>query len=166
VERAAIDEYIQLMDKPQDLLHFIRQTQAQFIQEDIVVESKNQDDLDVTVATGCSSTILFKVNGLTGQVPRLIVFINSFLHISTSMDHCLRHFKLTGQFWSVFSNLSELGETARLYLLKTHTLGRLIDILLNLHQDQFFSKEAMQLYTQKFRDESLQGFVPMFVYTS
>lgn len=121
------------MDKPNELLAFVRETQAKHIQEDLVVERKDIEDLDVTVATGCSSTIVFKVKGLTRQVPRLIAFINSLLHMSTSTEHCLRHFKLTGQFWSILSHLSELGETARLYLLKTHTLGRLIDILLNLH---------------------------------
>jgi hypothetical protein len=48
---------------------------------------------------------------------------------------------MTGQFWALFSNFSLLGDKARLYLLKSQTLGRFIDYLLNLtNQDAFFSK--------------------------
>jgi len=38
---------------------------------------------------------------------------------------------MTGQFWSIFSNFSMLGDQARGYLLQTRTLGRLLDIFLN-----------------------------------
>lgn len=56
-----------------------------------------------------------------------------------------------------------LGDQARLYLLQTRTLGRLIDICLNIQQDQFFTKQAINEYMMKFRDQSLRQYVPLFV---
>lgn len=56
-----------------------------------------------------------------------------------------------------------LGDQARLYLLQTRTLGRLIDIFLNLQQDNFFNKQALNDYMLKFRDQSLRQYVPLFV---
>ena len=88
--------------------------------------------------------------------------MNSFIHMSTS-SHCLRKFNMAGQFWSIFSNFSMLGDQARLYLLQTRTLGRLIDIFLNLQQDNFFNKQALNDYMLKFRDQSLRQYVPLFV---
>lgn len=75
--------------------------------------------------------------------------------MSTSV-YCLARFRMTGQFWSVFSNFSQLGDTARLYLLQTQTLGRLIDILLNISPDNFFDKQTLDSYKFMFRDECLR----------
>lgn len=57
-----------------------------------------------------------------------------------------------------------LGDQARLYLLQTRTLGRLINIFLNLSQDNFFSKQALIDYQIKFRDTSLRETVPLIVH--
>ena len=58
--------------------------------------------------------------------------------MSTSY-YLLKNFRMTAQFWRLFSNFSLLGDRARLYLLKTQTLGRFMDYLLNLwNNDQFF----------------------------
>jgi hypothetical protein len=60
--------------------------------------------------------------------------------MSTSYQ-LLKNFRMTGIFWQFFSNFSLLGDVSRLYLLKTKTLGRFIDYLLNLmNPDQFFTK--------------------------
>ena len=75
-------------------------------------------------------------------MPKLIVLMNSFIHMSTSI-HLRRNAKMAGQFWAVFANFSMLGDQARLYLLQTKNLGRLIDVLLNLQPDYFFADEAI-----------------------
>lgn len=54
---------------------------------------------------------------------------------------------------------------ARLYLLHTQTLGRLIDVLINLNPDSFFDKQTVDTYKFMFRDECLRDRVPLFVYT-
>jgi hypothetical protein len=56
-----------------------------------------------------------------------------------------------------------LGDQARLYLLQTRTLGRLIDLCLNWNPDQFFSQQAINEYAMKFKDQSLRQHVPFFV---
>ena len=122
------------------VLAFVRETQADFIEEDIVVDGQNlPTDVDHTICSGCSQLNLIRIKAHTAQIPKLLVLMNSFIHMSTS-SYCLRNFKMTGQFWSIFSNFSVLGDQARLYLLQTGTLGRLIDIFLNLSQDNFFTK--------------------------
>lgn len=60
----------------------------------------------------------------------LILFINSLIHLSVSA-HILRNLHLTGQFYQVFAHFAELGESSKLYLLKSKTLGRLLDVMLN-----------------------------------
>ena len=50
-------------------------------------------------------------------------------------------------------------------MLETQTLGRLIDILLNISVDQFFSKNQINDYMHLFRDVSLRERVPLFMYT-
>ena len=56
-----------------------------------------------------------------------------------------------------------LGDQARLYLLQTRTLGRLIDIFLSIYPDQFFTKQAINEYLLKFKDQSLRQYVPLFI---
>lgn len=63
-------------------------------------------------------------------MPKLIVFINSAIHMSTS-HYLLTKNKLCAAFWRVFDNFARLGTEARLYLLKTKTLGRFLDLFLN-----------------------------------
>jgi hypothetical protein len=56
---------------------------------------------------------------------------------------------MTGLFWAIFSHFSMLGDQARLYLLQTKTLGRLLDIFLNLgvNLDQcYFGRNSCLLY--------------------
>lgn len=131
----------------------MRETQKDFIEDDIVVDGKNpKAGLDQTICSGCSRVNLIRLKSHTAQVPKLVILINSFIHMSTSHQYCLSKWTMTGQFWSIFSNFSMLGDQARGYLLQTRTLGRLTDIFLNQFQDNFFSKEAIVQYQGKFRD--------------
>ena len=49
-------------------------------------------------------------------------------------------------------------------MLETRTLGRLIDVFLNLQNDKFFTREAMIQYQQKFRDLSLRKRIPLVIF--
>ena len=84
-----------------------------------MVDGKQLDhDSDLTVCSACNQITIFKISETNAKLPKLVVLINSFIHMSTS-SHCLKNFKMSGQFWSVFSNFSMLGDVARHYLLQT-----------------------------------------------
>ena len=121
------------MDQSDDAVnHFIKSTQAAQIEEDILVDGRAvPQNMESVIYSGCQRTHVIKLKGHCSKLPKLIILINSFIHMSTSI-HLLKNFKMTDQFWQLFSNFSLLGDRARLYLLKTKTLGRFIDYLLNL----------------------------------
>jgi hypothetical protein len=134
----------------------------------IIEESVNDgrdlpDELALEIYSGCSEINCIRIKDHDKRLPKLICFINAFIHASTSY-YCLSRFKTTGQFWSIFANFSLLGEQARQYLLETRTLGRLIDVFLNLQNDKFFTREAMIQYQQKFRDLSLRKRIPLVIF--
>jgi hypothetical protein len=54
------------------------------------------------------------------------------------------------------AHFSELGENARLYLLKSKSIGRFLDIFLN----DFSNKQTQQI-SEKFRNETL-AIIPLF----
>lgn len=122
------------------------------------------DHIDITVHSFCSETKIVKLSTTKVKIPKLVILINSFIHLSTSA-YLLSRFRMSGQFWSVFSNFSMLGDRARLYLLQTQTLGRLLDILINLAPDNFFPMQLVENYKFMFRDECLRFRVPLYVYT-
>jgi len=129
-----------------------------------VLDGRNlPDDLEQQVYSGCTELNLVRTRAHDKRLPKLVIFINAYIHMSTSF-YCLSRFKTTGQFWSIFANFSLLGDQARLYLLQTKTLGRLIDVFLNLQNDNFFTKQALIEYQQKFRDVSLRKKIPLIVY--
>ena len=66
--------------------------------------------------------------GVSKDLPMLIVLINSFLHFQVS-NEMLQNFAISSIFQSVICHFSELGPVARLYLLKTKTLNRLLRIV-------------------------------------
>ena len=54
-EKEEIAEYIKLLQSPDGVLNFVRETQKEFIDEDIIVDGRTQQDVsDVTVCSGCS----------------------------------------------------------------------------------------------------------------
>ena len=55
--------------------------------------------------------------------------INSFLHFQIS-ENVLHNFDFSSSLHSVLSHFSDLGPEARLYLLKTKTLSRMLRLLL------------------------------------
>jgi hypothetical protein len=79
--------------------------------------------------------------------------------------HLFKSIRVTNIFWNVFANFAQLGDLARLYLLKTRMMGRLIDIHLNTPPDVYFAQEDLVRFQNKFRDSTLRGDVPLIVYT-
>ena len=73
---------------------------------------------------------MFYLSHHNKALPVLVMFINSLIHLSVS-SHVCRNLLLSAQFFQVFAHFAELGETANLYLLKSKTLGRLLDLMLN-----------------------------------
>ena len=78
-------------------------------------------------------------HGSKPELPMLIVFINSFLHWQGSPE-LIHNFAMSIHLHSVVFHFAELGPIARLYLLKTKTLGRLTRLL--LQNNQLSSKDV------------------------
>jgi len=163
-EQGAIREYIQLLADPELLLDTIRTTQKEHIEEELVINGRQHDDSELTVCSGCAEVTLIKLSGNTAKLPKLIIMINAYLHMSTAV-HALRNYSATGLLWAVISAFSMLGDSARLYLLSTHTLGRLLDVFLNLRRASYFTQQQLHDYHTKFRDLTLRGRVPLYVFT-
>ena len=121
----------------------------------------------MTICSGCTKIKLIKLRACSTDLPKLVILMNSFIHMSSSL-HLARNMKMTGLFWTIFSNFSNFGEPARLFLLQTRCLGRLIDQFLNhfnSNDPNFFGKEKCYLFKQKFKDQTLQDYVPFVVYS-
>ena len=71
--------------------------------------------------------------------------------------HNLRNYWALGQFYMVLSHFAELGSSARLYLLKNKTIGRLLDVFFN------WDLSRPSPLSTKFRNESLAK-IPLFVF--
>lgn len=74
--------------------------------------------------------------------PSLIILINSFLHYQTSL-HLLQNFEFSSNLHAVIAHFASLGPEARLYLLKTRTLSRLLRLLL---QNTISTKELSYMH--------------------
>jgi hypothetical protein len=83
--------------------------------------------------------------------------INAFIHLGVS-PHYFSNWKLAGQFYQVFSHFAEAGEFARLYLLRTHTVGRFLDIFLHAYAGDKSNPQITECY----RGTSL-SYIPLFV---
>lgn len=66
--------------------------------------------------------------GIPQKIPTLLAMINSMLHLQTS-PLVIERFLMTAQFQSLIAHFANLGPIARLYLLKTSTLSRLLRLL-------------------------------------
>jgi len=60
----------------------------------------------------------------------LVILINSFLHFQASAQ-LLEKLQISSYFHSLISHFASLGPVARLYLLKTGTLNRQLQIFFN-----------------------------------
>ena len=57
------------------------------------------------------------------------------MHLGVS-QYYFRFVPLTGQFYQVFSHFAKLGDQARLYLLKTKQVGRMLDTFMNIEANK------------------------------
>ena len=89
-------------------------------------------------------------HGSKPELPMLIMFINSFLHYQGS-PALLQNFAMSIHLHSVVYHFAELGPIARLYLLKTKTLGRLTRML--LQNNNLAAQEVGNF---------MQQFIPLF----
>jgi len=118
-EREALSYYIDQMDKGKHL-QFIQKSQEKFIDE----------SPPPPVITGCPNPEIITLTNSTKELPMIIIFINSVLHLQTSKYYHQKAM-FCAQFHQLLSHFAELGKGARLYLLKTKTLGRLLRTFLN-----------------------------------
>ena len=84
-EKDQIGQFTQVLGQPGGALNFVRETQKDYIEDDIVVDGKNlKAGLDSAICSGCSRVNLVRLKSHTAQVPKLVILINSFIHMSTS----------------------------------------------------------------------------------
>ena len=83
--------------------------------------------------------------------------------MSTS-NYLLTKNKFSAALWRVFDNFARLGTEARLYLLKTKTLGRFLDLFLNYsnYEGCSFTEQECMKFQKQFRDDELREKVPLF----
>ena len=84
------------------------------------------------------------------KLPLLVILMNNLIHHTVSLN-AFRNRDMLAHLHQVFSYFAELGETARLFLLKNQTVGRMLDF--------FYSEKSK--FNAKFRDESLAR-IPYF----
>ena len=90
-------------------------------------------------------------------MPVLILMINSFIHLGVS-PHYFNQWRLAAQFYQVFAHFSEIGELARLYLLKCRTMGRFLDMFFSGYGGDKSKVEV----TENYRCNSLTH-IPLFI---
>jgi hypothetical protein len=84
-----------MTSQPNQLVDFIKTTQAHLFEDDMIVDSKDNDQ---NVCSGSSAVTLIKLKASNQHLPKLVILLNSFIHFSTS-GHCHKNFKMSGQFW-------------------------------------------------------------------
>jgi len=119
-EREALAYYIDQLDKGKHM-QYIQKSQEKFIDD---------ESAPPPVISGCLSPEVITLTGSTKELPMIVIFINSVLHLQTSKYYQQKSV-FCAQFHQLLSHFAELGKGARLYLLKTKTLGRLLRTFLN-----------------------------------
>lgn len=93
---AQIEDLIKMMDQPNGVNQFIKATQSQHIEDDSIVDGRiTPKNLEQAIYSGCQRVNVIRLKAHCAKIPKLVVFINSFIHMSTSY-HCLKNFKMTG----------------------------------------------------------------------
>ena len=92
-----IGEYCKLLANPNsDPLDYLRDVlKGQVIEESVNDGRNSADDLANIINSGCSEVNCFQIKSHDKRLPKLICFINAFIHTSTSY-YCLSRFKTTG----------------------------------------------------------------------
>jgi len=80
--------------------------------------------------SACPNPEVITLNGSSAELPILIIFINSLLHLQSS-KWMMDKLDFSSQFHQLLSHFAELGRGSRVYLLKCKTLGRLLDTFLH-----------------------------------
>jgi hypothetical protein len=122
--------YIQKQES--NIIDFINETQMNHIKHHRCIDLRSSTNVEYSINSSmlCQNMNLFVMSHHTKEVPVLIMFFNSFIHLNIS-PHYFRNSLLCGQFYQVFSRFAELGEQARLYMLRNRSVGRLLDLFMN-----------------------------------
>ena len=78
---------------PLDFLHDV--LNGQIIEEFVKDGRTLPDDLALEINSGCGEVNCIRIKAHDKRLPKLICFINAFIHASTSY-YCLSRFKTTG----------------------------------------------------------------------
>lgn len=135
-EKDVIAQYLSSYNTKEGPLVCAKELMHAQLDEELVVDGtqttsiETPDGAEIGVLTGCQLTTIYRLKNLDcRKFPKLLAFINSFIHMSTS-SHMHRQYRMSGQFWTTFADFAMLGTYARLYLLQTRCLGRLLDMFL------------------------------------
>ena len=95
------------------------------------------------VYTRCERVHVFQLrSGHNQKLPMLVTLINSFLHYQTSA-HLSANVSFSQHLHAVVAHFASLGPVARQYLLKMHTLSRLLRILLSYNSSATLPREQI-----------------------
>jgi hypothetical protein len=88
--------YTDVISSPEQLSAFVADGLGNTVEEELVVDGKQHtEQTELTVCSHCSQLRLIKLATSSAKLPKLIVMINAFIHMSTS-THCLSRFKMSG----------------------------------------------------------------------
>mmetsp|Transcript_11515 Transcript_11515/g.19479 ORF Transcript_11515/g.19479 Transcript_11515/m.19479 type:complete len:118 (-) Transcript_11515:59-412(-) len=98
-EQTLIQAYNSQINTEGGCMAYLRTELGELIEEEMELNGRQlQDDLEFTVLSNCTHFHFLKVKSLSPSLPRLVPFINAFIHASASY-YCLRYFRLSSQFW-------------------------------------------------------------------
>lgn len=95
-EEAAMKAYIDVIGSQEQLSDFINEGLGSTVEEELIIDGKQHtDQTELTVCSHCSQLRLVKLAASSAKLPKLIMMVNAFIHMSTS-TYCLSRFKMTG----------------------------------------------------------------------
>jgi hypothetical protein len=95
-EEAAMKAYIDVISSTEQLSGFVTESLGSTVEEELVVDGKQHtEQTELTVCSHCSQLRLIKLAASSAKLPKLVVMINAFIHMSTS-TYCLSRFKMSG----------------------------------------------------------------------
>lgn len=153
-EKEELDEYINMLEKKEnDPVEFIATTQGSAFVDCSLREIGEENQ----IYSPCKQVrvVTIKVNNTNNKLPMLVLLINSFLHLQVS-KLAIHRILQCSMFHSVINHFAELGSIARLYLLKTKTMSRLLHIFLNTkngssyHSNERFMTNKIPLFKLDF----------------
>jgi hypothetical protein len=156
-EEPALAEYSQAIDT--NIVEYITQTQEPYIKHHRVVDMRHGTTKGEMINSSnlCENLNVFILTHHNKKIPILVMFINAFIHLGMS-PHYFKNSILCGQFYQVFAHFAELGERARIYLLKVKCMGRFLDIF--MHGEISTPKNPNASLGELYRNQCL-GTVPL-----